>query len=153
MRRAERPGEALTRGVVRGLRAHDFTGVAEFVPAPGLRVDVMALGPRGEVWVIECKSSREDFRADAKWQGYLEWCDRYFWAVDRDFPVELLPAGTGLFIADPYDAELVRMGPESPLPAARRRALTLRIARAAAERLASLRDPRPSLRFDATGGV
>ena len=52
------------------------------MPTRGLRVDVFALGPKGEFWVIECKSSRADFIADGKWQGYLEWCDRYFWAVD-----------------------------------------------------------------------
>ena len=68
--------------------------VEEFVPAPGLRVDVMALGPRGEIWVAECKSSRADFTSDAKWAGYLEWGDRYFWAVDEAFPTDLLPEGT-----------------------------------------------------------
>ncbi len=111
------------------------------MPEPGKRVDVMALGPKGEIWVIECKSCRADFRADAKWEGYLDWCDRYFWAVDESFPTELLPQETGLIIADAYDAEIVRMGPEAKLPAARRTALTRRFARHAARRLGQLRDP------------
>ncbi len=67
------PGQRLQRGVARALRQFDFVCVEELVPTPGLRVDVMALGPKGEVWIIECKSSRADFRADQKWQGYLEW--------------------------------------------------------------------------------
>ena len=112
------------------------------MPERGLRVDVMALGPKGEIWVIECKSSRADFQSDAKWQGYLDWCDRYFWAVDQDFPTDLLPEGTGLLIADAYDAEIIRMAPEAKLAAARRTALTRRFARHAARRLAQLRDPR-----------
>jgi hypothetical protein len=128
------PGQRLQRGVCRGLRALDFVCVEELVPTPGLRVDVMALGPRGEVWVIECKSGRADYRADRKWQGYLDWCDRFFWAVDADFPVELLPEGTGLILADAWDAEEVLSG-------ARRKVVLRTFARAAAGRLQTLRDP------------
>jgi len=86
------PGQRLARGVARALRGLDFVTVEELVPTPGLRVDLLALGPRGEVWVIECKSGRADYLADQKWQGYLPWCDRFFWAVDADFPTDLLPA-------------------------------------------------------------
>lgn len=136
------PGQLLARGVCRHLLTHDFVSVVELVPAPGLRVDVMALGPKGELWVIECKSSRADFAADRKWQGYLEWCDRFFWAVDGDFPAELLPGGTGLILADAYDAEILRMGPETRLAPARRKLLMQKFARHAATRLQALRDPR-----------
>jgi len=66
------PGQFLARGVARHLRSHDFVSVEELVPTSGLRVDVMALGPKGEVWVIECKSSRVDFTSDQKWRNYLE---------------------------------------------------------------------------------
>ena len=135
------PGQRLARGVARALRAMDFVTVEELVPTPGLRVDLMALGPRGEVWVIECKSGRADFRADQKWQGYLEWCDRFFWAVDAEFPTELLPEETGLILADAYDAEIIRMGPDTPLPAARRKVMLQKFARHAASRLHAYRDP------------
>ncbi|MFY0634695.1 MAG: MmcB family DNA repair protein [Vannielia sp.] len=138
------PGQLLARGVCRHMRSFGFVTVEELVPTPGLRVDVMALGPKGEIWVIECKSSRADYMADHKWQGYLEWCDRFFWAVDEAFPTELLPAETGLIIADPYDAEVIRMGPESKLAAARRKVMVGKFARHAALRLQALRDPRPS---------
>lgn len=137
------PGQVLARGVARHLLSHNFVSVEEFIPARGLRVDVMGLGPKGEIWVIECKSSREDFRADHKWQGYLDWCDRYFWAVDIDFPTDLLPAGTGLIIADAYDAEIIRMAPEDRLAAPRRKVLTHKFASHAARRLQALRDPAP----------
>ncbi len=136
------PGQLLARGVCRHLISHDFVSLVELVPTPGLRVDVMALGPKGEVWVIECKSSRTDFITDRKWQGYLEWCDRFFWAVDADFPTELLPEGTGLLLADAYDAEIVRMGPETRLAPARRKVIVHKFARHAALRLQALRDPR-----------
>ena len=137
------PGQLLARGVCRHLLVHDFVSVVELVPAPGLRVDVMALGPRGEVWIVECKSSRIDFTSDRKWQGYLDWCDRFFWAVDADFPTELLPDDTGLIIADAYDAEIVRMAAEARLPPARRKVMVQKFARHAALRLQALRDPRP----------
>ncbi len=136
-----KPGQLLARGVCRHLLGHDFVTVEELVPLPGLRVDVMGLGPKGEVWIVECKSSRADFQSDHKWQGYLEWCDRFFWAVDDAFPTELLPHETGLIIADAYDAEIVRIGPETRLPPARRKVMTRKFARHAAIRWQAARDP------------
>ncbi|MFC2968621.1 MmcB family DNA repair protein [Acidimangrovimonas pyrenivorans] len=136
------PGQLLARGVCRHLLTHDFVSVVELVPTPGLRVDVMALGPKGEIWIVECKSSRADFTSDRKWQGYLEWCDRFFWAVDDAFPVELLPDDSGLIIADSYDAEILRMAPEAKLAGARRKVMMQKFARHAALRLQALRDPR-----------
>jgi hypothetical protein len=139
------PGQRLARGVGRHLRGLDFATLFEFVPSPGLRVDVVGLGPRGEIWIVECKSCRTDFVSDLKWGGYLAWCDRFFWAVDGDFPTDLLPPDAGLIIADAYDAEIQRWPEPTPLPGARRRALTQRIARTAALRLALAADPELAL--------
>ena len=111
------------------------------MPARGLRVDVMALGPKGEIWVVECKSSRADFTSDSKWQGYLEWADRFFWAVDEHFPTDMLPDGTGLIIGDAYGAEIIRMGPEAKLAPARRKVMVQKFAFHAARRLHVMRDP------------
>lgn len=135
------PGQRLARGVSRLLRGLDFATLFEFAPAPGLRVDVLGLGPRGEIWIVECKSCRVDYVSDLKWQGYLEWCDRFFFSVDADFPAEILPLEAGLILADPWDAEVQRWPEPTPLPGARRRALTLRFARAAALRHAAALDP------------
>ncbi len=140
-------GHLLARGVCRHLATLDFACVTELVPARGLRVDVMAVGPRGEVWVVECKSSRADYASDRKWHGYLDWCDRFFWAVDPGFPAELLPEGTGLILADGFDAEIVRMAPEARLSGPRRKAVIQGFARHAARRLQALRDPAAGLLF------
>ena len=135
------PGQLLARGVCRHLLTYDFVSVEEMVPTSGRRVDVMALGPKGEVWIIECKSSRADFQSDHKWQDYLKWSDRYFWAVDEYFPTEILPADTGLIIADAYDAAIIRMGPEIKIAPARRKTVIQKFARHAARRAHSCRDP------------
>jgi hypothetical protein len=135
------PGQVLARGVIRALAGHDFAALTEFAPAPGLRVDVIALGPKGEVWVVECKSSRADYAGDRKWQGYLDWCDRFFWAVAPEFPVDLLPEGTGLILADGFDGEIVRMPAERRLAPARRQAVLRAFARTAARQVQGLRDP------------
>ena len=143
MTRVPKPGQLLARGVCRHLRQYDFACIPEFAPAPGLRVDVMALGPRGEVWVVECKSSRADFRSDGKWHGYRQWCDRFFWAVGREFPVEILPGDCGLILADSYGGEILRFGAEFRLAAPRRRSVMLKFARKAASRLQGLCDRAP----------
>ena len=135
------PGQILARGVTRHLQSYGFVSLQEFIPTRGLRADVMALGPRGEFWLVECKSSRVDFQTDRKWLGYLDWCDRYFWAVDDVFPTELLPEDSGLIIADGFDAEIIRNGEVRRLAAARRKALVLRFATAAARRLQLWTDP------------
>ena len=135
------PGVLIARDVCRHLRALGFTAITEFVPARGLRVDVIALGPKGEIWIIECKSSRVDFTSDHKWNGYLEWSDRFFFAVGPDFPVKILPDDAGVILADAYDAEIARLPEATPLAGARRTSLTRSFARAAATRLSRFNDP------------
>ena len=134
-------GQLLARGMARHLTGLGFVSLEEFPPIKGLRVDLLALGRKSEIWIIECKSSREDFMSDEKWQKYLPWCDQYFWAVPTDFPVDILPEQTGVFWADGYDAELMRDAPISTLSPARRKSIIHRFARRAARRMAVLRDP------------
>jgi hypothetical protein len=107
----------------------------------GRRADVLAVGREGETWIIEIKSSIADFRTDQKWHEYREYCDALLFAVAPDFPSEILPADTGLILADAYAGELVREAPRHPLSAARRKALMLSFARTAATRLLTLTDP------------
>ncbi len=140
---AEAAGVSLARGVCRMLAERGFAALTEFSTRDGLRMDVCALGPKGEIWCIEVKSSRADFQADAKWPGYLPWCDRFFFAVPEAFPDELLPAEHGLIRADRWGAEILRWGPEERLTGARRKMLTLAFARLAASRVLTLTDPAP----------
>ena len=139
-----KPGQLLARGVMRHFRGLDIQGLVEFPPKKGLRVDIMALTPTGEIWIVECKSSRVDFTSDHKWQNYREWCDQFYFAVPADFPMDLLPEDAGLIIADAYGAEMIKPAPTHKLAAARRHNLTLKIARAASLRLQHHHDPRPS---------
>ena len=136
-----RPGQLLARGVSRLLLGLGHAPLCEFVPAPGLRVDVVSVAPGGEIWIVECKSSRADFAADRKWQSYLDWCDRFFWAVDAGFPCEILPDDGGLILADSHGAEIGRMAALSRLAAARRARLLRDVARTAVVRLLRNSDP------------
>lgn len=130
------PGVQLARGVCRGLIACGLTPIAEFTLPDGLRMDVCALARDGAIWCVEVKSSRADFVSDGKWQGYRAWCDRFAFAVPDGFPEALLPLDAGLIRADAHHAEIIRTPPEHRLAPAQRRAVTLRFARLAAERLA-----------------
>jgi len=132
---------AIQRGLSRMLRELGFVCLCELPLKNSRRADVIAIGPAGEVWIAEIKSSVADFRADQKWPEYREYCDFFFFAVAADMPVEILPGDTGLIIADKYGAEVMREAPEHRLAAARRKALMLRFARIAAQRLQGITDP------------
>ena len=109
--------------------------VSEVSLANGRRADVAAVAASGEIWIVEIKSSVEDFRTDQKWPEYRDYCDRLFFAVAPAFPREILPADTGLVIADRYGGEILRPAPEHKLAGARRKAVTLRLVHTAAFRL------------------
>lgn len=132
---------AIARGASRLLWTLGYAVVPEVVLASGRRADLLAISIKGEIWIVEIKSSLADFRADSKWPEYREFCDRLLFAVDRMFPAEILPEDTGLIIADRYGAEMMREAPLHGLTAARRKALTLRCARVAATRLQAMADP------------
>lgn len=132
---------AVTRGVQRCLYARGYAPLTEFILPEGSRLDVMAVGTGGDLLAVEIKVSVADLRADRKWQGYLAWCERFYFAVPVGFPVELVPDAPGLIVADRYGAEIVRESPVAVLAPARRKALTLGFARVAAERHLRAGDP------------
>jgi len=115
--------------------------VTELPLATGRRADVVGLGAGGELWIVEIKSSVEDFRVDRKWPDYRLFCDRLYFATHAAVPAEIFPDDTGLILADAYGAELMRDAPEHKLTGATRRAMLLRFAQAAAHRLHGLIDP------------
>lgn len=131
----------LTRGLIRFQADHGLACLPEFTLRSGRRADLMCLDGKGGLTIIEIKSSVEDFRADHKWQEYLEYCDRFYFAVPEDFPQNLIPEDQGLLVADAYGASVIREAEARALNAARRRAVTLRFAQLAARRLTSLADP------------
>lgn len=128
----------LARGVTRMLGAHGLAPVLEVPLANGRRADVMALTPKGEIWIIETKSCLEDYAVDAKWPDYIEYCDRFFFAVTERFPLALIPEEVGLIVADGFGGAILRDSPVRPLSGARRKAVTLLFARLAALRLSLL---------------
>jgi hypothetical protein len=107
----------------------------------GRRADVVALRGDGAIVICEIKSSVADFRADNKWRDYLDHCDRLYFAICDTVPIEIMPEDAGLIVADAYGAAIVREAPEQKLAPATRRAVLLRFAQAAADRLHRLADP------------
>ena len=132
---------AVARGTQRLLVAHGLACVSELPLTSGRRADLVALRHDGEIWIVEIKSSIEDFRADRKWVDYRMHCDRLFFATAAHVPLEIFPADAGLIVADSYGAELIREAPEHRLHAATRKSVTLAFACAAAPRLQALCDP------------
>lgn len=133
--------EGISRGVCRLLTDMGCAVLCEFKLTSRRRVDVMGLTGAGQFLAVEVKSSVADFRADSKWPEYLPFCDRFYFAVTTDFPVDILPTGHGLIIADAWQAAVQRPAPLTPMNGNRRRNQTLRFARLGARRLQGLIDP------------
>jgi len=143
-RQSERALE-IQRGVCRSLLALGMSPFPEFTLANGRRADVAAISEKGDIWIVEIKSSLADYRADSKWGDYCEYCDKFLFAVASEFPSEVLPDNVGYMIADRFSAEVVRDTVEQRLTAARRKAVTLRFALQTARRMQGMIDPGPVL--------
>ena len=123
------------RGVQRLLSQMGAHVLPELSLATGRRADLVALTRQGDIWIIEIKSSIEDFRVDRKWPEYRLHSDRFFFATHPDVPAGIFPEECGFILSDGYGAEIMRDAPEHRMAAATRKALMLRIARAGAARL------------------
>jgi hypothetical protein len=128
----------VTRGAARLLVALGYAPLAEVTLPNGRRADLMALGRRGEIFIVEVKSGLEDFRADLKWGEYTPYCDAFAFAVAPEFPRERLPEEPGLIVADGFGGAVLREAPRMSLAGARRKALTLAFGRLAALRAAGV---------------
>lgn len=137
----------VARGVARLFLAHDMVALVEVPLGNGRRADVMAIDASGRITIVEIKVARGDLLGDMKWPDYLDYCDRFFWAVPPGFdssPLDgefFMPDRTGVIVADRYAGAIVREACSMPLAGARRKAETLRFARRAAGRLLGVLDP------------
>ena len=142
--------QAVARGICRLFARNDIWCLAEMPLRSGRRADLMGIDAKGQLVIVEIKVSRADLLGDAKWPDYLDHCDRFYWGLaphlDRACmeTEAFLPQRCGLIVADGYDAEILRPAPTVPLAAARRKAETERLARAALRRQLGLIDPQLS---------
>lgn len=130
----------ICRGTLRLMGQLGYYGVTEMSLANNRRADIASVGPAGDIWMIEVKSSIQDFKSDSKWREYMDYCDRLSFAVSADFPLDLIPPEAGLIVADAFFGAVIREAPESRLAPARRKAVTLRFGRLAAARLSGISD-------------
>lgn len=132
------------RGVMRLLReTYDMACYAEVTLRSGRRADVLGVGPKGEIWIVEIKSSLIDFQVDKKWHEYREFSDRFFFAKPPELDGDIFPVSEGLIVADGHDGAILRDSPDTPMAPARRKALMLKLARLGADRIHILMDPGP----------
>jgi hypothetical protein len=146
-RRQSETALGIARGTARWLRSLGFSCLSEVSLPSGRRADLVALNERGDIWIIEIKSSLADLRADDKWPDYRLHCDRLFFAFTQEMSCDLFPGDTGLIVADAYGAHLHCEAPEHRLPAATRKKMLLRYATTAAQRLNRLHDPQGHAEF------
>lgn len=132
----------IRRGVARLMRELGSAVVPELTLPSGHRADIVAIDARGDIVIVEIKSSLADLRADRKWPAYRRAADRLYFASTPEVG-DIFPAEVGLVLTDGFAAEIVREAPLHRLSAATRRVMTLRIATTAARRLHELEDPAP----------
>jgi len=137
----------VARGVSRLFYRSDWMALCEVPLGNGRRADIMAIDGKGLITIVEIKVSRADLLGDMKWPDYLDYCDRFYWALPTGFDLSPLeqpafrPDLAGLIVADRYDAAVLREAACRPLASARRKAETLRFARRAARRMMAGLDP------------
>jgi len=131
----------IVRGAQRMLADLGLASLTEVTLANGRRADVMAVGPKGEIVILEVKSCLQDFATDQKWPEYAPYCDRFYFAIDCDFPKQHIPRDCGLMVCDGFGGAILREVEPAPLNAARRKAVTLSFARLAAARLMRAGEP------------
>ncbi len=131
----------IAKGVRRLLRARGFSTLTELPLLDGRRADIVAVNSDGAILIVEIKSSVSDFRADRKWRDYGAHCDRLYFAISLDTPAEIMPEEAGLILADAFGAEILREPATKRIAPATRRAVLLRFAQTAADRLHRLADP------------
>ena len=146
-RRQSETALAIARGTARLLRSLGFSCISELPLPSGRRADLVALNERGEIWIVEIKSSVEDLRADQKWQDYRAALRPAVLCLHAGSAVRDFPADTGLIVADAYGAHLHCEAPEHRLPAPTRKLMTVRFAMAAAQRINRLVDPQGHAEF------
>lgn len=126
---------AVRRGTMRLLSDLGFYAVAEVTLITGRRADLVAIDPKGQIWIIEIKSSLADLRADTKWTDYRRHCDQLYFATLSDVDQDSFPGDAGFIVADAYGADMLREAPQHPLSGAARKSVLIRTARQAASRL------------------
>ncbi|OCO99535.1 MULTISPECIES: MmcB family DNA repair protein [unclassified Ensifer] len=123
------------RGVQRLFAELGHAVLPELTLSSGRRADLISLSAKGEIWIVEIKTSIEDFRVDRKWPDYRQHCDRLFFATHAGVPLEIFPEECGLLLSDGYDGHIAREAPEHKLAAATRKSVLQLFARTAAQRL------------------
>ena len=129
--------DRITAAICRMINERGESCLREFTLKTGRRVDIIALARDGTITIIEVKSSRQDFQSDRKWPEYLEWADRFFFAVAETFPREILPGSDkcGIIVTDGFDCLTLQDAPETRVNAQRRNHLVKRLAHSAMRRL------------------
>ena len=123
------------RGVQRMMVSQRIAVLPEIPLVSGRRADLLCLTDSGDFVIVEIKSSIEDLRADRKWPDYRQHCDRLYFATHPGVPQDIFPEDCGFILSDGYGAEILREAPDHRLAPTTRKALTLRFARLAADRL------------------
>lgn len=69
------------------------------------RADLLALTFYGDTTVVEVKSSVADFRADKKWHNYLEFANKFYFAMTQTTYSKVkdsIPKGIGVMLASEF---------------------------------------------------
>lgn len=126
--------KTVLKGTKRLLGSLGYGAIEEFPLKNNRRADLLAISKKADLSIVEVKSGIADFRADTKWTDYLDFCDRFFFAVSPDFPIDYIknhPAYServGIILADQHGGEIIVPSIALPLHTSRRKTIVQRLA-------------------------
>jgi len=69
--------------VLKWLYGKGYACITEFTLPNGKRIDTIGFNELGHIIAIEVKSSQKDYLSDHKWENYLDYCDEFYFLLDR----------------------------------------------------------------------
>lgn len=64
---------------------YDEVGLKSSSRSSKLRADILGFNQKGHIILVEVKSCYQDFKADTKWESYLPFCNKMYFAVTNEF--------------------------------------------------------------------
>ena len=126
---------------LRFLSNKGYKTITEFALPNKKRVDIIALNCKKEILIIEVKSKINDFKNDKKWKKYLNYCNYFYFALNK-YPKNLkIYENVGIIEINNKKNEIKKRASYVKMPEKKRNNIIFSFALSAASKFHRLIDP------------